>query len=61
MLAKKLISEWKDEMQNILNFKGENIAWAIFQGQDGYKNGFTYAIPTVGRMYYFENAFQSWS
>ena len=31
-------SGWKDEMQNILNFKDENIAWAIFQGQDGYFN-----------------------
>ena len=28
----------KDEMQNILKFKDENIAWAIFQGQDGYFN-----------------------
>ena len=25
-------------MQNILKFKDENIAWAIFQGQDGYFN-----------------------
>ena len=38
-VGKKLnMSGWKDEMQNILNFKYENIAWAIFQGQDGYFN-----------------------